>query len=60
MEPINLYVFITTLVPIAVYLIYIYIRDEYKKEPLIALLVPHGLGIEHLLISDSEIEKNDD
>lgn len=45
MEPINLYVLLTTLVPIAAYLIYIYIRDEYKKEPLIALLVAVSLGI---------------
>ena len=42
---INLYVLLTTLVPIAVYLIYIYIRDEYKKEPLIALLVAVLLGV---------------
>jgi len=39
MEPINLYVFLTTLVPIAAYLIYIYIRDEYKKEPFFALFI---------------------
>jgi len=45
MEPINLYVLLTTLVPIAAYLIYIYIRDEYKKEPLIALLVAVMLGV---------------
>lgn len=45
MEPINLYVLLTTLVPIAAYLIYIYIRDEYKKEPLIALLVAVLLGV---------------
>lgn len=42
---INLYVLLTTLVPIVVYLIYIYIRDEYKKEPLIALLVAVLLGV---------------
>ncbi len=45
MEPINLYVFLTTLLPIAAYLIYIYIRDEYKKEPLLALLVAVLLGV---------------
>lgn len=45
MEPINLYVLLTTLLPIAAYLIYIYIRDEYKKEPLIALLVAVMLGV---------------
>ena len=45
MEPINLYVLLTTLVPIAAYLIYIYIRDEYKKEPLTALLVAVLLGV---------------
>ena len=45
MEPINLYVLLTTLVPIAAYLIYIYIRDEYKKETLIALLVAVMLGV---------------
>ena len=45
MEPINLYVLLTTLVPIAAYLIYIYIRDEYKKEPLIVLLVAVMLGV---------------
>lgn len=45
LEPINQYVFITTLVPIAAYLIYIYIRDEYKKEPLIALLAAVLLGV---------------
>ena len=45
MDPINLYVFLTTLVPIAAYLIYIYIRDEYKKEPLMSLLVAVLLGI---------------
>ena len=44
-EPINLYVLLTTLVPIAAYLIYIYIRDEYNKEPLIALLVAVLLGV---------------
>lgn len=42
---INLYVLLTTLVPIAAYLIYIYIRDEYKKEPLMALLVAVMLGV---------------
>lgn len=42
---INIYVLITTLVPIAAYLIYIYIRDEYKKEPLIALQVAVMLGV---------------
>ena len=42
---INLYVLLTTLVPIAAYLIYVYIRDEYKKEPLIALLVAVLLGV---------------
>ena len=45
MNPINIYVFLTTLVPIAAYLIYIYIRDEYKKEPLMSLLVAVLLGI---------------
>ncbi len=45
METINLYVLLTTLTPIAAYLIYIYIRDEYKKEPLIALLIAVMLGI---------------
>lgn len=45
MEPINLFVLLTTLVPTAAYLIYIYIRDEYKKEPLIALLVAVMLGV---------------
>lgn len=45
MESINLYVLLTTLIPIAAYLIYIYIRDEYKKEPLIALLIAVMLGI---------------
>lgn len=45
MEPINLYILLTTLIPIAAYLIYIYIRDEYKKEPLIALLIAVMLGI---------------
>lgn len=45
MEPINLYVLLTTLIPIVAYLIYIYIRDEYKKEPLIALLIAVMLGI---------------
>jgi len=54
MEPINLYVFLTTLVPIVVYLIYIYIRDEYKKEPLIALLaaVIFGIFSAYILILD--------
>ena len=45
MNPINIYVFLTTLVPIAAYLIYIYIRDEYKKEPLMSLLVAVLLGV---------------
>lgn len=45
MEPINLYVLLTTLIPIVAYLIYIYIRDEYKKEPLIALFIAVMLGI---------------
>lgn len=45
MEPINLYVLLTTLTPLAAYLIYIYIRDEYKKEPLIALFIAVMLGI---------------
>lgn len=45
MDPINIYVLLTTLIPIAAYLIYIYIRDEYKKEPLIALLIAVMLGI---------------
>lgn len=45
MEVINIYILLTTLVPIAAYLIYIYIRDEYKKEPLIALLVAVMFGV---------------
>ena len=44
-DEINIYVLLTTIVPIAAYLIYIYIRDEYKKEPLIALLVAVMLGV---------------
>ena len=45
MAPINLYVLLTTLIPVAAYLIYIYIRDEYKKEPLIALLLAVMFGV---------------
>ena len=45
MEPINLYVLLTTLMPIAAYLIYIYVRDEYKKEPLLVLFIAVMLGI---------------
>lgn len=45
MEPINVYVLSTTLIPIAAYLIYIYIRDEYKKEPFIALFIAVMSGI---------------
>ena len=45
MDSINLYVFITTIVPIIAYLIYVYIRDEYKKEPFIALLIAVVLGM---------------
>lgn len=45
MEPINPYVLLMTLVPIVAYLIYISVRDEYKKEPLFVLLVAVALGI---------------
>jgi len=45
MEPINLYVLLTTLMPIVAYLIYIYVRDEYKKEPLLVLFIAVMLGI---------------
>lgn len=45
MEPINICVILATLMPIAAYLIYIYIRDEYKKEPFIALYIAVILGI---------------
>lgn len=45
MDVYNLYVFLTIVVPVVAYLVYIYIRDEYKKEPLFALLIAVMLGI---------------
>lgn len=59
-DEINIYVLLTTLVPITAYLIYIYIRDEYKKEPLIALTVAVMLGVfsAYVLILGKVIDKD--
>ncbi len=45
MDHFNIYIFIATVVPIMAYLVYIYIRDEYKKEPIPMLLLAVLLGL---------------
>ena len=45
MEYFDIFILITTLVPIMAYLLYIYIRDEYKKEPMRMLLLAVLFGI---------------
>ena len=61
MDAFNLYVFLTVVVPVIAYLVYIYIRDEYKKEPLIALWVAVLFGMFSayiLIIEDFTIKWN--
>lgn len=61
MEAFSLYVLLTTVVPVIAYLIYIYIRDEYKKEPLLALLIAVMLGVvsaDILILGDLIIKWN--
>lgn len=45
MEYFHIFILLTTIVPIVAYLLYIYIRDEYKKEPVPMLLLAVFLGL---------------
>ena len=45
MEYFNILIVFTTIIPILAYLLYIYIRDEYKKEPIPMLLLAVFAGI---------------
>lgn len=45
MEYSNIIIILSTVVPVLAYLVYIYIRDEYKKEPIPMLLLAAFLGL---------------